>query len=249
MLNKCFTEQSVTAISSFVSQHIDRWHQILLEAHDSTTEWSASIGFEKQMDHPVFDIMGYLSFGRSFDIKEPGDNPLSRQGVFYFLWGGQDPSTFGPLHTEDELRAEATLLIVAGSDTTRTALSSIVWYLVRAPRCYRKLIDEFQKAFKATEDVVYGPALMNCTYLRTCIDEGMRLVPAGTCEPPRQVLAGGIDILNDHYPEGTVVGTVRWCDSNNGDAYGDPGVFRPEGRIENEAAGVTKAMVAVRVGA
>lgn len=76
MLNTCFTDNSVNAVSAFISQHIDRWHQIMLDRHDSTTEWSASVDLGEEVDHLVFDIMGDLCFGRSFNIKEPGDNPL-----------------------------------------------------------------------------------------------------------------------------------------------------------------------------
>jgi cytochrome P450 len=167
-----------------------------------------------------------------------------RQDMFYFLCKDQNTSTKQVAYTEDELRAEASLLIIAGSDTTTASLASIFWYLVRAPRCYQKLVEELQKTFKTAQDVIYGPKLMNCTYLRACIDEGMRLVPPGPCEPPREVLAGGLNVLNDHYPKGTIVGTAPWCDSLNVDVYGDPEVFRPERWIVDEAAGVTKAMVA-----
>jgi cytochrome P450 len=76
MLNTCFTDISVNAASAFMSQHIDRWHQIMLDEHDSTTEWSASMDLSEKLDHLVFDIMGDLCFGRSFRTKEPGDNPL-----------------------------------------------------------------------------------------------------------------------------------------------------------------------------
>lgn len=76
MLNTCFTDNSVNAVSAFISRHIDRWHQIMLDSHDSTTEWSASVDLGEKVDHLVFDIMGDLSFGKSFNIKEPGDNPL-----------------------------------------------------------------------------------------------------------------------------------------------------------------------------
>ncbi|RYP20590.1 hypothetical protein DL767_009415 [Monosporascus sp. MG133] len=318
MLNTCFTDNSVNAVSAFMSQHIDRWHQIILDEHDSTTEWSASVDLGEKVDHLVFDIMGDLSFGRSFNIKEPGDNPLRevphniaqylkfyyplcrspllsliiwlkprgldrlvelitprpvqqfndfvfdsvtkrlelyrkqedipenerRHDMFYFLCKAQDSSTGHPAYTGDELRAEASLLIIAGSDTTTASLASIFWYLTRAPRCYQKLVNELQGTFKTAEDVIYGPKLMGCTYLRACIDEGMRLVPPGPCEPPREVLAGGLDVMNDHYPKGTIVGTAPWCDSRNEEVYGDPGVFRPERWIVNEAAGVTKEMVA-----
>lgn len=76
MLNTCFTENSVTAVSAFVGQHINRLHQILLDEHDSTTEWSASVNLGQKMDYLVFDIMGDICFGRSFNVKEPGENTL-----------------------------------------------------------------------------------------------------------------------------------------------------------------------------
>lgn len=167
-----------------------------------------------------------------------------RQDMFYFLCKAEDSSTGRSAYTEDELRAEASLLIIAGSDTTTASLASIFWYLVRAPSCYQKLVNELQSTFDTAEDVIYGPKLTGCTYLRACIDEGMRLVPPGPCEPPREVLAGGLNVLNSHYPEGTIVGTAPWCDSLNEDVYGDPGSFRPERWIVNEAAGNTKEMVA-----
>ncbi|CAG8982085.1 hypothetical protein HYALB_00014013 [Hymenoscyphus albidus] len=296
VLNTCFTDNSVTAVSSLIGQQIDRLHEILLDEHDSTTEWFVSVDFGEKIDHLAFDIMGDLSFGRSFNLKEPGDNSLRtvphniiqylkfyypmcrspflssinwlkprgldrlmelvtprpvqqfnefifdsvkrrvelyekegddhknkrRQDMLYFLCKAQDPSTGHPAYTEDELRAEASLLVIAGSDTTSPSIAGIFWYIVRAPRCYQKLVDELQRTFKTADDVVYGPKLMGCTYLRACIDEGMRLVPPGPCEPPREVLAGGLDILNKHYPQGTIVGTASWY----------------------EVAGVTKEMVA-----
>ncbi|KAF2971899.1 hypothetical protein GQX73_g1749 [Xylaria multiplex] len=321
MLNTCFTDSSVNATSAFVSKHIDRWHQIMLDEHDSATEWSTSVNLGEKVDHLVFDIMGDLAFGRSFNIKEPGDNALRevpkkycpvsqilllktkmcrspflssiiwlkprgldrlvelitpppvqrfnnfvfdsvtkrlelykkqegipederRRDMFYFLCKAQDSSTGHPAYTEDELRAEASLFIIAGSDTASVSLASVFWYLVRASRCYQKLVGELQITFDTAEDVVYGPKLMGCTYLRACIDEGMRLVPPGPCEPPREVLAGGLKVMNDYYPEGTIVGTAPWCDSRNEEVYGDAGVFRPERWIIDEATGVTSEMVA-----
>jgi hypothetical protein len=76
LLNLCFTEKSLRAASSFIVRNVDRWNQIMLEENDSTTEWSAPVDLTEKLDALTFDIMGDLSFGRSFDIKEPGDNPL-----------------------------------------------------------------------------------------------------------------------------------------------------------------------------
>lgn len=76
LLNLCFTEKSLRAASKFIIDNVDRWNQIMLEANDSTTEWSATVDFTERLDALTFDIMGDLSFGKSFGIKEPGDNPL-----------------------------------------------------------------------------------------------------------------------------------------------------------------------------
>ncbi|TGJ85979.1 hypothetical protein E0Z10_g2772 [Xylaria hypoxylon] len=181
VLNTCFTDNSV-----------------MLDQHDSTTEWSAYMELGENLDYLVFDIMGDLSFGSSFNMKDPGVNPLK----------AQNSTTGRPAYTGDELRAEATLLIIAGSDTTTASLASIFWYLSRDPSRYKKLMHELQQTFEMAEDVISGPKLMGYTYLRASIDEGMRLVPPEPCEPPREVLSSSLNTMNDHYPKGTIVGTV-----------------------------------------
>jgi cytochrome P450 len=167
-----------------------------------------------------------------------------RQDMLYYLCRAVDVGTDHQIYTQDELKAEANMLIIAASDTTAAALAGIFFYLTGSPNAYTKLANELLKTFKSAEDIVYGPTLMNCVYLRACIDEAMRLVPAGPCEPPREVLSGGLLINGDYYPEGTVIGTSLWCDGHNEQVYGDAGVFRPERWIVDEATGVTKQMVA-----
>lgn len=76
MLNMAFTEKTVRAASGFVVRHVDRWNQIIMDQCSSTTEWSAVYDMSEKLDQLIFDIMGDLSFGRSFDIKEPGSNSL-----------------------------------------------------------------------------------------------------------------------------------------------------------------------------
>lgn len=110
-------------------------------------------------------------------------------------------------------------------------------------RC-QKLVEELRAAFESADNIVYGPTLSSCTYLRACIDEGMRLTPAGPCELPREVLRNGLEVNGEHFPEGTIVGSVPWVNSRNEAVYGsDAEVFRPERWIVDEAAGVTKEQV------
>jgi cytochrome P450 len=178
--------------------------------------------------------------------KEQSEKPESdrRQDLFYFLFEAKDPDTGLPAYNEDELRAEASLLIVAGSDTTSVSLSGIFFYLTGDLRRCQKLTDEILTTFEKAEDIVYGPKLLGCTYLRACIDEGIRLTPPGPCDLPREVLPGGIQIDGQYIPPGTVVGTVPWVNSRNEEIWGDAGVFRPERWIIDEPNGVTAESLA-----
>lgn len=46
------------------------------ELGTSPDDWSAPVDMSRKLDALTFDIMGDLAFGRSFDIKEPTENPL-----------------------------------------------------------------------------------------------------------------------------------------------------------------------------
>lgn len=166
-----------------------------------------------------------------------------RQDMFYFLCEATNPDTGRPAYDEDTLRAEANLLIIAGSDTSATSLSGIFWYLTGDPFRLEKLVSEIRTAFESADEIVHGPQLLACTYLRACIDEGMRMTPVTPSELAREVLPGGITIKGEHYPAGTIVGNAGWATSYDRAVYRDPEVFRPERWIVDEAAGNTQAEV------
>ncbi|PVH97614.1 cytochrome P450 monooxygenase-like protein [Periconia macrospinosa] len=304
MLNQSFTEKSLRASESFMIKHIDRWNELFVpESGASDAEgWGEVMNFADISDHFVFDVMGDLCFGASFNIKEPGDNPFrsiphaivqymqffypltrspmlelvlwlkprgldklfkiitppnikeyiefvnscvakrlamyheqktldesdQRQDMFWFLCDAKDETGTKPAYNKSELHAEANMLIIAGTDTTSTTLAGFMFYITRNPGPYKKLVQEIRSTFASPEDIVHGPELTSCVYLRACIDESMRLSPSGPSELPRQILAGGATIMGDYYPEGTVVGAPYWASGHNEDFYGDSEVFRPE---------------------
>ncbi|KAI1806922.1 cytochrome P450 monooxygenase-like protein [Daldinia bambusicola] len=167
-----------------------------------------------------------------------------RQDTFYFLYEARDPDTGAPAYSDEALRGEAMFFMIAGTDTTSTALCGIIFYLTGDPRRYQKLVDEILSTFESAEDIVYGPKLLGCKYLKACIDEGMRLSPSVPSDLPREVLPGGLTINGEYYPAGTGVGSVPWATMRNQEAYGDPEVFRPERWIPDESTGVTQEAVA-----
>ena len=74
ILNSVFSEKAVRSAESFIIKHVDRWCELLEE--DITHEWTEPRNMSTLAECLVFDIMGDLSFGKSFEIKEKKENPF-----------------------------------------------------------------------------------------------------------------------------------------------------------------------------
>ena len=74
ILNLSFTEKSVRAAGVFIQKHVDRWNELLTD--EEGKDWSQPRNISEWNDYLVFDILCDLCFGRSLDIKEPGENPF-----------------------------------------------------------------------------------------------------------------------------------------------------------------------------
>jgi len=167
-----------------------------------------------------------------------------RKDFFYYLLNAKDPET-GKGFTTPELWGESNLLIIAGSDTTSTALASAFFYLVHNPEKLETLGKEIRSTFSDVEEIHSSPALNSCTYLRAVIDEGMRLSPPVGGILPREVLPGGLDVDGMHIPAGVVVGTPHYAIHHNPDYFPEPFSFVPERWIPNASPLVTKESVAL----
>lgn len=130
--------------------------------------------------------------------------------------------------------------IIAGSDTTSTAMAATLFYLVRNPAALQKVTDEIRAKFSDVEEIAQGAALTSCTYLRACIDEAMRMSPSVGGIVPREVLPGGIHIDGEFIPEGTVVGVPHYTIHHNPAYYPDPFTYNPDRWVAGgqKAAGV-----------
>jgi cytochrome P450 len=140
-----------------------------------------------------------------------------RRDFFYYLLKARDPET-GEGFTTPELWGESNLLIIAGSDTTSTAMAATLFYLVRNPHALSTVTKEIRDKFSSVEDIIHGPALGTCTYLRACIDEAMRLSPSVGGILPREIQAGGMTVDGHVLPAGVVVGTPHYTIHHN-EAY------------------------------
>jgi cytochrome P450 len=125
----------------------------------------------------------------------------------------------------EQLQMQASLLTVAGSETTATALSGITYYLCRDPVAYQKLTAEIRAAF-TTFDEINGRATEQLPYLRAVIDEGLRLYPPIAAGLPR--ISPGEVVDGYFIPKGAIVNVNTWVAGHVESNFHGAFEFRPE---------------------
>jgi cytochrome P450 len=94
--------------------------------------------------------------------------------------------------------------VVAGSDTTSTTLSGILYYLLKKPHTLAKLRDEisdFQRNGLVSSPITFKES-QAMPYLQAVIKEAQRLHPATGLPLPRVVPEGGATICGTFFPQG-----------------------------------------------
>ncbi|GJC89905.1 cytochrome P450 monooxygenase apf7 [Colletotrichum liriopes] len=157
----------------------------------------------------------------------------SKKDFMFWLTGAVDPST-GDTFSMEELVEEAILLITAGSDTTSTAISSTMFYLLHNTDKLAKLQSEIRNVFTSTEQIQFSNDLQSCTYLRACINEGLRLSPPAGSVLHRQVEPSGVQVGEHFFQEGVNIGVPVFALHHDEEYFSDPFSFQPERWIVGE---------------
>jgi cytochrome P450 len=71
VLNYAFSESALRSAEGFLHSNVDRW-LFLLNTSTRDDGWTESVNMCDRVNWLVFDILGDLCFGKSFDMKEPG---------------------------------------------------------------------------------------------------------------------------------------------------------------------------------
>jgi cytochrome P450 len=182
----------------------------------------------------------YIAFSRAQAVERTKmGNDGERKDFFHYLLNAKDPET-GNGFSMNELWGESNLLIIAGSDTSSTALAGAFFYLTHNPIALQRLEREILSTFSELEEIHSGPELTSCAYLRACIDEAMRMSPPVGGILPREVLPGGLLIDGHQIPAGTVVGVPTYAIHHNTTYFPLPFTYNPERWISNSSESTTK---------
>jgi cytochrome P450 len=88
-------------------------------------------------------------------------------------------------------------LIIAGSETSATLLSGVVYYLCSNPPIMKALVEEISSAFASDDDITFSKAV-KLSYLNAVIEETLRIYPPFVTSLARVVPLGG-DTVDGHF--------------------------------------------------
>ncbi|MFY8150015.1 MAG: cytochrome P450 [Prochlorococcaceae cyanobacterium] len=129
--------------------------------------------------------------------------------------------------TPQELRDELMTLLVAGHETTATALTWALYWLHREPGVRQKLVEEL-----ATLPADADPtAVLSLPYLTAVCNETLRIHPVGMLTFPR-VARQSVQLAGRQLAPGTLVMGCIFLAHRRPSVYPDPETFRPERFLE-----------------
>lgn len=133
----------------------------------------------------------------------------------------------------EQIRSNASLLIIAGSETTATALSGVTFLLGTHPEVLAKLTEEVRSCFSSEGEITLL-SVQKLKYMLAVLDETLRLYPPVPGSAPRVVPAGGNIVCEKWVPEGTVVNMWQWAMYRSPQNFTLPDSFIPERRLGDE---------------
>jgi len=169
------------------------------------------------------------------DIKKFNQDETNTPTIFSGLLDEKIPESE---RSNERLLCEAKVLIAAGTDTTATTMSKIVFHLLSDPVMLKKLKAELEIAIPDADSIPTAAEVENLPYLNAIIQEALRLHPAGTMRQERVAPDEDLVYEDDNgnsytIPRGFVMAMTAPLLSRIETLYPSPNEFRPERYIEN----------------
>ena len=130
-----------------------------------------------------------------------------------------------------QLQSQADMMVVAGSETTATSLSGIIYYLSHNKKAYETLANEVRSTFTRYEDIT-ARATEPLPYLQAVIEEGLRIYPPIPIGLPR--VSPGETVDGHFIPKGAIVSVSSWTSTHSEQNFHRPFDFIPERWIRRE---------------
>lgn len=134
-----------------------------------------------------------------------------------------------PSHEElEKLRGDSQLIVVAGSDTTSTVLTTTMLELARHPEQTQKLRDELVPYMPDPSAEISHQEIANLEHLNAVIYETMRLYPPVPTAMDRKTPPEGIEIGGQYIPGNMTVWCPQYAIGRKEEIYTQANAFIPE---------------------
>ncbi|MBD2360542.1 cytochrome P450 [Anabaena minutissima FACHB-250] len=179
--------------------------------------WGKQEQLQQQTDQLIYE-----------EIQERREHPdPSRTDILNLLMDARDAE--GQPMTDVELRDELMTLLVAGHETTATAIAWAMYWIHKLPQVKKKLLEEL-------DSLGHDPdpnTVFKLPYLNAVCSETLRIYPVGILTFPRRVktpiTVGGYELA----PGTPVVGSI-YLTHQREDLYPEPKQFKPERFLERQ---------------
>ncbi|BCL39192.1 cytochrome P450 [Nostoc sp. MS1] len=179
--------------------------------------WGEQMRLQQQVDELIYQ-----------EIQERQENPDSlRTDILSLLMDAKDAE--GQSMTDVELRDELMTLLIAGHETTATALAWAMYWVHKVPAVKEKLLQELDNL----GDNPDSNTIFKLPYLSAVCSETLRIYPVAMLTFARRVKTT-ISLGGYELPPGTpVIGSI-YLTHQREDLYPQPKKFKPERFLEKQ---------------
>ncbi|HEY9623261.1 MAG TPA: cytochrome P450 [Crinalium sp.] len=181
--------------------------------------WGRFLRLKSQVDQLIYDEI------RDRQIQ-PDD---TRTDILSLLLSARDED--GQPMTEQELRDELVTLLLAGHETTASALSWAMYWIHHLPDVQDKLRSELDRLGSAPEP----DEIARLPYLTAVCQETLRIYPV-TLTTGVRVLRSPLELMGYSLDAGTVLFPCTYLVHQRNDLYPEPKQFKPERFLQRQFA-------------
>ena len=191
---------------SFLQQDLGTW-----------SPWGNFLRRRQQIDELIYA-----------EIAERRQQPdPDRIDILSMLISARDEA--GQPMTDEELRDELFTLMIAGHDTTATAMAWALYWIHQNPEVLEKLLQELDTLGDSPDPM----SIFRLPYLTAVCNETLRITPVVMLTLPR-VVREPVELLKHRLEPGTVVVGCIYLTHQRQDLYPQPKQFQPERFLEQQ---------------
>ncbi len=183
----------------------------------SWSPWGRFLRQKQQIDQLIYDEIN----------ERRSQSDASGTDILSLLMSARDEA--GEPMTDQELRDELMSLLVAGHETTASALTWALYWIHKLPTVRQKLLEELD----SLGDQPDPSTLFRKPYLNAVCSETLRIYPVGMRTFSR-VVQSPVELMGYQLEPGTVVIGSIYLTHQRPDLYPEPKQFKPERFLERQ---------------